>query len=103
MSPDELRAIMAFLRERVRLGSKESERPVALAYLPPTAEEMVCAGLHAEGVEQVLSAPWWTEMITDIIETPDFSEPDESPKQVLEYAKDVVSDYIRKRVSLSGE
>jgi len=100
MSPDELRAIMAFLRERVGLDSKESERPVAIAFLPPTAEDMLGAGLHAEGVEQVLSAPWWDEMVTDIIETPDFCEPDESPEQVLAYAKDVVSDYIRKRVSL---
>ncbi len=103
MSPDELRAIMAFLRERVRLGSKESECPIAITFLSPTAGEMVGAGLHAEGVEQVLSAPWWAEMVTDIIETPDFCEPDESPEQVLEYAKDVVSDYIRKRVSLNGE
>ena len=95
---------MTFLRERVCLDSEESKSPIiAIAFLPPTAEEMIGAGLHAEGVEQVLSAPWWTEMITDIIETPDFSEPDESPEQVLAYAKDVVSDYIRKRVSLSGE
>lgn len=94
---------MAFLRERVRLGSKENERPVAIAFLPPTAEDMLGAGLHAEGVEQVLSASWWEEMVTDIIETPDFCEPDESPQQVLAYAKDVVSDYIRKRASLNGE
>ena len=103
MSPDELRAIMAFLRERVCLDSKDDQRPVAIAFLPPTVGEMIGAGLHAEGVEQVLSAPWWAEMITDIIETPDFCEPDESPEQVLAYAKDVVSDYIRKRVSLNGE
>ena len=103
MSPDELRAIMAFLRERVRLGSKESECPVTITFLPPTTEDMLGAGLHAEGVGQVLSALWWAEMVTDIIETPDFSEPDESPEQVLAYAKDVVSDYIRKRVSLNGE
>ena len=103
MSPDELRAIMAYLRDRVCLDSKESERPVAIAFLPPTAEDMLGAGLHADGVEQVLSASWWEEMVTDIIETPDFCEPDESPQQVLAYAKDVVSDYIRKRASLNGE
>lgn len=94
---------MAFLSERVGLGSQESERPVVITFLPPTAEEMVGAGLHAEGVEQVISAPWWKEMVTDIIETPDFCELDESPQQALAYAKDVVSDYIRKRVSLNGE
>ena len=42
-------------------------------------------------------------MKTDIVETPDFCEPDESPQQVLEYTKDVISDYTRKRVSLNGE
>ena len=102
MSPDELRAIMAFLRERVRLDSEESERPIVITFLAPTAAEMLDAGLHAEGVGQVLSAPWWDEMVTDIIETPDFCEPDDVPQQVLEYAKDVVSDYIRKRVSLTN-
>ncbi|MCI5221317.1 MAG: hypothetical protein D3924_01195 [Candidatus Electrothrix sp. AR4] len=102
MSPDELRAIMAFLRERVRLDSEESKSPVVITFLPPTAEDMIGAGLNADGVEQVLSALWWEEMVTDIIETPDFCAPDESPQQVLEYAKDVVSDYIRKRVSLDG-
>ncbi|WP_339136952.1 MAG: hypothetical protein WGN25_03340 [Candidatus Electrothrix sp. GW3-4] len=44
-------------------------------------------GLNAEGVEQGLFAPWWGEMVTDFIETPAFCEPDESPEQVLEYAK----------------
>ena len=94
---------MAFLRDRVRLGSEDVKRPLTITFLSPTAEEMIGAGLHGEGVGQVLSGPWWEEMVTDIIETPDFCEPDESPEQVLAYAKDVVSDYIRKRVSLAGE
>ena len=100
MTPDELRAIMAYLRDRVELESEDDKGSVVITFLAPTAEDMVDAGLNADGAGQVFSAPWWDEMVTDIIETPDFCEPDESPQQVLEYAKDVVSDYIRKRVSL---
>ena len=39
-------------------------------------------------------------MVTDIIETPEMCDPDDSPEQILEYAKDVVAEYIRKRASL---
>jgi len=61
---------------------------------------MIEAGLNAEGANQILNIDWWEEMITDIIETPDMCEPDESPEQVLQYAKDVVSEYVRKRFPL---
>jgi hypothetical protein len=103
MTPEELRAIMAYLKDRVKLAHKDTENPVVIIFLSPTAEEMVAAGLNAEGVGRILNAPWWEEMVTDIIETPDYCEPDDSAEQVLEYAQDVVSDYIRKRVSLSDE
>ena len=101
MTPEELRAIMAYLRDRVDLDHKDSKGPVVITFLSPTAEEMIGAGLNAEGVEQILCVPWWEEMVTDIIETPDYCDPDDSPEQVLEYARDVVSDYIRKRISLN--
>jgi hypothetical protein len=39
-------------------------------------------------------------MVTDVIETPEMCESDDSPHQVLEYARDVVSEYIRKRAAL---
>lgn len=99
MTPDELRAIMAFLRDKVTLDSSDNEK-VTIAFCPPTEEQMANAGLNADGVRQVRQAAWWDEMVTDIIETPDFCEDDDPPEQILEYAKDVVSDYIRKRISL---
>ena len=102
MTPEELRAIMAYLRDRVHLGDKDSKSPVVITFLSPTAEEMIGAGLNAEVVEQILCVPWWEEMVTDIVETPDYCDPDDSSEQVLEYARDVVSDYIRKRISLNG-
>ncbi len=72
MTPDELRAIMANLRERVLLGPKETESPVVITFIAPTEEEMIGSGLNAEGVKRMLNVPWWEEMVADIIETPDF-------------------------------
>lgn len=97
MTADDLRAIMTYLRDKVEL---DTPYPIQLKFQAPTEDEMIQAGLNAEGVHQILSAGWWEEMVTDIIETPDFCEPDEPMEQVLEYAKDVVSDYLRKRVEL---
>jgi hypothetical protein len=101
ITADELRAIIAYIREKVSLDT-ENKGAVTITFSPPTEEEMIHAGLKVDGVKQVRQAPWWDEMITDIIETPDFCEPDDPPEQILEYAKDVVSDYIRKRFPLNG-
>lgn len=103
MTPDELRAIMDYLRERVLLGPQEGDGPAVIAFETPTEDEMIAAGLNAEGAKGILSAPWWEEMVADIVETPEMCEPGDSPEQVLEYARDVVSEYIRKRFPLSGE
>jgi hypothetical protein len=61
---------------------------------------MIAAGLNPDGVKLLLGLSWWEDMVTDIIETPDFCEPDDTPEQILGYARDVVSDYIRKRFPL---
>ena len=103
MIPEELRTIMAYLSGRVHLGSTADESPLVITFDAPTEDEMINAGLFPEGVKRIRCAPWWDEMVTDILETPDYCEPEDSPHQVLEYARDVVSDYIRKRVPLNGE
>ena len=100
MTPDELRAIMEFLSQRVRLAGQDAQEETAISFDAPTADEMAHAGLNREGAERILAAPWWDEMVEDIVETPEMSEPDDSPDQVLQYARDVVSEYIRKRASL---
>jgi hypothetical protein len=97
MTPDELRAIMDYLRERVHLG--EGERPVTVTFETPTEEEMLGAGLNAGGVRRILGVSWWDEMVTDIVETPDLCGTD-SRDEILGYARDVVSEYIRKRFPL---
>ena len=103
MTPEELRAIMAYLRKRVLLGPKETKIPIVITFLAPSKDEMIRAGLNPEGVKAILHAPWWEEMVTDIIETPKYCDSNETLQQVLEYARDVVSDYIRKRFPLDSE
>ena len=103
MTPEELRAIMVFLMERVNLGTQDAESSVIIKFDAPSEEEMVAAGLSAEGAGRILGVPWWEEMVDDIVETPDMCDPDDSPQQVLEYARDVVSEYIRKRFPLNKD
>jgi hypothetical protein len=103
MTPDELRAIMVYLRERVHLGTRAADSPIIVSFRGPTEKEMIGAGLPADGARRILGAPWWDEMVEDIEETPDMCDPDDSPEQVLEYARDVVSEYIRKRFPLNEE
>jgi hypothetical protein len=100
MTAEELRAIMEYIRERVRLETLEAETPVVVAFHEPTEAEMVEAGLNPEGARRILAVPWWREMVTDIVETPEMCDPDDPPQQILEYARDVVSEYIRKRFPL---
>jgi len=40
--------------------------------------------------------------VDDIIETPDFAEPDATPTVVLGYARDVIQEYIGKRFPLDS-
>ncbi len=100
MTPDELRAIMDFLVGRVRLADNTAGEEIAIAFDAPTVDEMLAAGLDSQGSAQILAAPWWDEMAEDIVDTPEMCEPDDTPDQVLQYAQDVVVEYIRKRASL---
>lgn len=100
MTPDDLRMIISFLRGRVSIGGEKADDPVQVIFESPNLSEMISAGLDEEGSKEILDAAWWGEMVNDIIETPDFCESDEPPEQVLIYAKDVVTDYLSKRVNL---
>ncbi|NQT41310.1 MAG: hypothetical protein HQ581_27730 [Planctomycetes bacterium] len=100
MNRDQLRAIMEFLQGKVHLTDPPAEGEVAVGFDAPTVEEMTSAGLDAEGCLQILAADWWDEMVEDVVETPEMCEPDDSPEQVLEYARDVVAEYVRKRATL---
>ncbi len=96
-TPGQLRDIVEYLQNRVCLIA-ETERDIAFS--PPTAQEMNAAGLDEDTVSQLTSAPWWQEMVDDIVETPEFAEPEASAEVVLGYARDVVQEYIGKRFPL---
>jgi hypothetical protein len=92
----EIRRLNEWLQGRVRLHQEDDEPTIS--YDQPTAEELAAAGFSDELIERSIRAPWWPEMVTDVIETPDFAEPEEPPEQVLGYARDVVREYIWKRL-----
>jgi len=98
-TPDQLRDIVEYLQNRVCLIA-ETER--AIAFNPPTAEEMNAAGLDEDTASRLTSAPWWQEMVDDIVETPEFAEPEASAEVVLGYARDVVQEYIGKRFPIGS-
>lgn len=100
MTPDELRAIMGWLRQRVYLKDQAADGEVEIGFDAPTADDLSKTDLNPEGCQQIRDAPWWDEMVTDIVETPEMCDTEDPPEQVLEYAKDVVSEYIRKRAKL---
>ncbi len=99
MTSEELRTITAYLREKVQL--KNGEDSAVITFQTPKEEEMINAGLNPEGVKRLLGMPWWEEMVEDIVETPDMCDPDDPLQQVLEFARDVVTEYISKRFPLN--
>ena len=101
MTPADLRDIIDYLRECVILGETSTDaEEIIIEFNAPTHCDMVAAGLNSPGSMKILNAAWWDEMVTDIVETTEMCEEDDTPEQVLEYARDVVSEYIRKRVEI---
>lgn len=98
MEPADLRAIVEHLRGLVTVAGGTGET-VVVDFPNPGEAELVAAGLDRNGVRRLLSAPWWGEMVTEVVETPEFCEPGDSPEQVLTYARDVISEYVAKRFS----
>ncbi len=94
MTADELRSLMAHLQQRVQLADPNTRE---LVFQQPTEDELVDAGFEAAAVRRLLAASWWPEMAGEVVETSEFCEPDETPEQVLRYARDVIVEYVRKR------
>ena len=103
MNPEELQSIMHYLMERVSLNPKKDNNEIIINFDTPTESEMINAGLNSEGVNRILNVSWWDEMVEDILETPDMCDPEDSPEDILQFAKDVVSEYIRKWFPLNEE
>ncbi len=94
MTAEELRNMITYLEQQVQPGEEGT------ISFETTSEEMIAAGLDPDGVGRLVSMPWWDEMKEEVCSTPEFSEPEDTPEQVLGYARDVVGEYIRKRFSL---
>ena len=95
METDDIKRLITWLQDLVALEEGEN---VAISFAEPNAGEFSARGFNDETVEITLKSAWWPEMVTDIIETPEYAEPGESAEQILAYAKDVVSEYVRKRL-----
>jgi hypothetical protein len=96
-TPDQLRDIVRYIQNRIRLAPGNDR---VIDFTPPDAETMVADGLDANAVRSILAAPWWSELVDDVIETPEYSEPSDSAEVVIGYARDVVQEYIWKRFDL---
>jgi hypothetical protein len=96
-TPEQLREVVRYLQNRV-VQSPDDER--VIVFDPPAAAEMVADGLDRATVDALMASPWWSEMMDDVVETPDFAGPDEAAEVVLGYARDVIEEYVRKRFPL---
>ena len=96
MEADEIRRMYEWIQTRVTLA--DTTDGIAVTFDEPNADDFTEMGFESEAVELTLNSKWWTEMVTDIVETPDFAEPNVSPEQVLGYARDVVKEYVAKRL-----
>ncbi|MEJ2189623.1 MAG: hypothetical protein P8Y93_09450 [Acidobacteriota bacterium] len=93
---EDIQKLYGWLQERVTL---DREAPAtAIAFDEPGERDFREAGFPEEAIQLTLGSDWWPEMVTDIVETPEFAEPDEPPEQVLTYARDVVKEYVWKRL-----
>jgi hypothetical protein len=96
MEDNEIRRMYEWIQARVALG-KDPDK-VTILFDEPTARDFEDQGFDAETISLTLESGWWTEMAADIVETPEYAEPGESPEQILGYARDVVVEYVRKRL-----
>lgn len=95
VTPDALRALMQHLQSLVELRPDGT-----ISFAVPDREELVATPLDPAAVDGLLAAPWLDEMVTDVVETPEFCEPDADPDEVLRWARDVISEAIRKRYTI---
>jgi hypothetical protein len=98
-TPDQLRDIVSYLQNRVQL---DAENPRMVVFDPPDADTMVADGLDSDATRSIVAAPWWPEMVDDVVDTPEFCAPSDSTDVILGYARDVVQEYIWKRFDLSS-
>jgi hypothetical protein len=96
MDPEQIRKMNSWLQDRVTLATDTKE--IAIQFDEPAGDDFLDEGFGEEAVKRTLGSDWWKEMVTDVVETPEFAEPDDTPEQVLQYARDLVVEYVSKRL-----
>ncbi len=97
MEREEIKAAMEILASCVSLH-RGDDGECRIAFEDPGREGMITRGITTELVERLSGADWWGEMVEDIVETPEYCDPGAESDEVLSYARDVVREYIRKRL-----
>ena len=81
MTPDELRAIMEFLKAAGPSEGPGPRRRSGRRIRRPDGRRDGRTGLDREACRQILDAPWWDEMVADIVETPEMCDPEIRPSR----------------------
>jgi hypothetical protein len=96
MDSGQIRKVIYWIQDRVNLG--KTGVGVSILFEEPTEADFLAEGFDKEMIRLTLQSSWWPEMIGDILETPSFADSGDPPDQVLQYARDVVHEYIGKRI-----
>ena len=96
MEPRDVREAIRLLKEQVTLTQGPAGN-CEISFVEPDRDGMVQLGISPGVAARFAAAPWWSEMVEDVLETPDFCEPDASPDEILQYARDVIFEYVAKR------
>ena len=96
MDKEDIKKLYGWIQERVHLDRGVTE--VTIKFEEPTEGDFKDAGFDEEVVILTLRSEWWPAMVADILETPEYAEPGESLEQILGYARDVVQEYVWKRL-----
>lgn len=96
MKREEIRQAMESLAATVAVT--EENGAIRIRFERPTREGLLALGVTGELADRISRAAWLDEMTTDVIETPEFCDPGAGAEEVLGYARDVVREYVRKRL-----
>ncbi|NIO29556.1 MAG: hypothetical protein GTO29_13495 [Candidatus Latescibacteria bacterium] len=96
MDTEQIKKMNLWLQSRISMDNTADG--IVIKFDEPTAADFIAQGFDEETVNLTIKSSWWSEMVTDIIETPDFVDPEESPEQILKYARDLVFEYVGKRL-----
>lgn len=96
INPEQLTKLISWLQDRIEMA--RDGKSIIMSFDIPSEADFIDAGFDQAMIDLTLNSSWWEEMITDIIETPDFVDPDSAPPLIIKYARDIVNEYVGKRI-----